>query len=213
MSELTLEQRVFRNEAYREIQNVMGKYVFYRMYDMLEETTRLFSSRPDTTVEMPWGIYQGSDAAWRCFVADHSTSPEEHVGSMTIHDVCTPVIEIAGDCKTAKAVWISPGLATAHGPAGKKGLWAWLRYGCDFIYEDGVWHIWHMHKYGLFTVPTDKSWTDEDPMAFMRAGNAPPPPPPKRSNDAPPSGHYGYQRTGNLDHALLPPEPYDTFEP
>ena len=58
MSELTLEQRVFRNEAYRDIQNVMGKYVFYRMYDMLEETARLFSSRPDTTVEMPWGVYK-----------------------------------------------------------------------------------------------------------------------------------------------------------
>ena len=211
MSPLTLEQRVFRNESYREIQNLMGKYVFFRMYDMLEETTALFSTRPDTCVEMPWGIYTGCDAAYRCFVSDHNPSPEEHIGSMTIHDICTPVIEIAADGQTAKAVWISPGLATAHTPSGKKGLWAWLRYGCDFIYESGVWRIWHMHKYGLFTVPTDKSWTDDDPMAFLRSGDGPPPPPPQRSNDAPPSGHYGYRRDAALDRSLLPPEPYDTF--
>lgn len=211
MSALTLEQRVFRNEAYREIQNVMGKYVFFRMYDMLEETTALFSRREDTSIEMPWGVYIGSDAADRCFVADHNAPPEEHLGSMTIHDVCTPVIEIAADCQTARAVWISPGLATAHGPEGKKGLWAWLRYGCDFILEDGVWRIWHMRKCGLFTVPTDKDWTDDDPMSFMRAGTASPPPPPKRSNDAPPTGRFGYRKDGNLDRALLPPEPYETF--
>lgn len=211
MNGLTLEQRVLRNESYREIQNVMGRYVFYRMYGMMEETTALFSKRTDTLIEMPWGVYNGGDAAARCFIADHQDSLEEHIGAMTIHDVCTPVIEIAEDCQTAKAVWLSPGLATAHGPQGKKGLWAWLRYGCDFICEDGQWRIWHMRKYGLFTVPTDKSWTDEDPMAFMRQGDGPPPQPPVRSSDAPPSGRYGYQTTAALDRALLPPEPYRTF--
>lgn len=212
MNEITLEQRVFRNEAYRDIQNVMGRYVFFRMYGMLEETVKLFSARDDTSVEMPWGIYTGKDAAMRCFVQDHNDPPEAHVGAMTIHNICTPVIEIAEDCKTAKAVWISPGLATAHTPSGnKKGLWAWLRYGCDFIFEDGVWHIWHMHKYGLFTVPTDKSWTSKDPMSFMREGNVPSPPTPSRSNDLPPSGQYGYRTDACLDHALLPPVPYKTF--
>lgn len=209
MNNRTLEQRVAGNEAYRQIQNIMGRYVFFRMYDMLEETAQLFSKRDDTSVEMPWGIYTGSDAAQRCFVSDHNDPPEAHIGAMTIHNVCTPVIEISEDCQTAKAVWISPGIATAHTPAGKKALWAWLRYSCEFICEDGAWHIWHMHKYGLFTVPTDKSWTDDDPMAFMRSANAPPPPP--RSNDAPPSGRYGYAVDKRLDRYPLPPEPYDTY--
>lgn len=209
--ELSLEQRVFRNEAYREIQNVMGRYVFYRMYDMLEKTVELFSKRSDTSVEMPWGIYTGSDAAQRCFVLDHNDPPEAQLGAMTVHDVCTPVIEIAADLKSAKAVWISPGIATAHTPKGKKGLWAWLRYGCDFIYEDGAWRIWHMHKYALFTVPTDKSWTDDNPMAFMQEGDAPPPPPPARSNDLPPSGRYGYRKDAAPDGVLLPPEPYESL--
>ena len=209
MRELTLEQRVWRNEAYREIQNVMGRYSFYRMYGMLEETVQLFSRRDDTEVEMPWGRYIGCDAAQRCFITDHRETPDARLGSMTIHDICTPVVEIASDGMTAKAVWISPGLATAHTPNGKKGLWAWLRYGCDFICEDGIWRIWHMHKYSLFTVPTNTDWTDPDPMAFMRQGT--PPPPPVYTSDAPPSGRYGYRLDGELEPLPLPPQPYDTF--
>lgn len=208
MKELTLEMRVWCNEAYREIQNIMGRYVFFRMYGLLEKTAALFSTREDASIDMPWGIYQGSDCAHRCFVLDHDESADGQAGSMTIHDVCTPVIEVSGDGRTAKGVWISPGIATAQIPdGGKKGLWAWLRYGCDFIYEDGAWKIWHMHKYGLFTVPTDKSWTDPEPMSFLANGSAAP----LRSNDGPPGGRFGYTPGGALDHFPMPPEPYEQW--
>lgn len=213
--ELTLEQRLARREARDEVQNLMGKYVFYRLGGDVEDAAALFAERDDTEIAMPMGVYIGKDAAHRCFVVDHGTDSAAP-GSMTIHNVSTPVIEVAADGLTAKGVWISPGLATATLPSGKKkGLWAWLRYQCDFICQDGNWKIWHMYKYPLFTVPTDKSWTDEDPMACMREGipdNAPPAPPHKTSADKAPERRYGYDPTAVPELIPEPPLPYDSWE-
>lgn len=213
--ELTIEQRLARREARDEVENLMGKYVFYRMGGDVESAAALFASRDDVEIGMPMGVYTGGDAACRCFVTDHHADATEP-GGMTIHNISTPVIEVAGDGKTARGIWFSPGIATATLPSGKKkGLWAWLRYKCDFILQDGQWKIWHMYKYPLFTVPTDKSWTDDDPMACMREGipaDAPPPPPHKSSADRAPARRYGYDPTAVPELVPVPPLPYDTWD-
>ncbi len=209
---LTLEQRLERQEARSEIQNLMGKYVFYRMGGAVEAAAELFARQADTEIEMPMGIYTGADAAYRCMVLDHREDATV-AGGMTIHNISTPVIEVAGDCKTARGVWISPGIATATLPNGKKkGLWAWLRYQCDFIrQEDGQWKIWHMHKYGLFTVPTDRSWTDDDPMACMQEGASESPAPHKTSADKKPERRYEYNPNALPELLPVPPLPYDSW--
>ena len=33
-----------------------------------------------------------------------------------------------------------------------------MRYGNDFILEDGEWKIWHLHVFGIFMCPVDKNW-------------------------------------------------------
>lgn len=212
--ELTLEKRLARLEARDAVENLMGMYVFYRMGGDVEAAAALFAARDDVEIQMPMGTYTGHDAAQRCFVLDHGPDASAP-GSMTIHNISTPVIEIAGDGKTAKGVWISPGIATATLPNGKKkGLWAWLRYQCDFICQEGTWKIWHMYKYPLFTVPTDKSWTDDDPMACMREGlpdDAPPPPPHKNSADRKPEKRYGYDPSAVPEVVPKPPMPYETW--
>lgn len=216
MSELTTEQRLERVEAYIAISNVMGKYVFHRMNENLPAVTALFTSREDLRVEMPSGIYTGPDAAYRCFEVDHAVDPNADP-ALVIHDINTPVIEIAADCKTAKGIWISPGLATASMPTGKKGLWAWVKYDCDFIREDAGWKIWHMRKYEIFTVPTDKSWADENPMAMMAPPKpadgtaAAPPPKPLRSNDLPAGISTKYNPKKRVPAIPVPPEPFETW--
>lgn len=209
---LTLEQRLERREARDEVENLMGKYVFYRMGGDVQAAAELFANREDTEIEMPMGVYTGADAAGRCFLIDHAAEASA-IGGMTIHNLSTPVIEVAEDCKTAKGVWISPGIATATLPNGKKkGLWAWLRYQCDFLrQDDGQWKIWHMYKYGLFTVPTDRSWTDEDPMACMREGADAPPPPHKNSADRQPERRYGYRPDAVPELLPEPPLPYESW--
>jgi hypothetical protein len=61
----------------------------------------------------------------------------------------TPVIEIAGDGKTAKALWYSPGVnmvgsVMEEGQTSMRGEWRMTKYGVDFVKEDTRWKIWHI---------------------------------------------------------------------
>ena len=64
----------------------------------------------------------------------------------------TPVIEIAGDGKTAKGIWYSPGVnlvgsVIEGGKTSMRGEWRMTKYGVDFMKEDGKWKIWHIRIY------------------------------------------------------------------
>lgn len=66
-----------------------------------------------------------------------------------MHTQETPVIEVAGDGKTAKGIWYSIGLAVRgsvddNGNTSISTGWMWEKYAVDFAYEDGEWKIWHL---------------------------------------------------------------------
>ena len=68
-----------------------------------------------------------------------------------MHTQETPVIEVAGDGKTAKGIWYSIGLAvngnvSADGQASISTGWMWEKYAVDFVKEDGEWRIWHLYS-------------------------------------------------------------------
>jgi hypothetical protein len=66
-----------------------------------------------------------------------------------MHTQETPVIEVAGDGKTAKGIWYSIGLSV-NGQVSENGQtsistgWMWEKYAVDFALEDGKWKIWHL---------------------------------------------------------------------
>jgi hypothetical protein len=66
-----------------------------------------------------------------------------------MHTQETPVIEVAGDGKTAKGLWYSIGIGVRasvknDGTYTKSTEWMWEKYAVDFIKEDGKWKIWHL---------------------------------------------------------------------
>jgi hypothetical protein len=70
-------------------------------------------------------------------------------GEYIMHTQETPVIEVAGDGKTAKGLWYSIGLSIrgqvdSSGKTSVGSGWMWEKYGVDFIKEDGKWKIWHL---------------------------------------------------------------------
>jgi hypothetical protein len=72
---------------------------------------------------------------------------EEYV----MHTQETPVIEVAGDGKTAKGIWYSIGLAvngnvSSDGQTSVSTGWMWEKYAVDFAYEGGKWKIWHLYS-------------------------------------------------------------------
>lgn len=66
-------------------------------------------------------------------------------GSMERHNLMSPLVEVARDGKTAKGMWYCPGVNTQTEADGRIHLdWHYVRYGVDFIQEDGQWRIWHL---------------------------------------------------------------------
>jgi hypothetical protein len=79
------------------------------------------------------------------------------------HDLATPTIVVAGDCKTAKATWTSPGHETKPPKLEDTNVqanWCWGKYAVDFVKEDGIWRIWHFKWFRTFLTPFGTSWTD-----------------------------------------------------
>ncbi|MGU7773516.1 nuclear transport factor 2 family protein [Burkholderia sp. MR1-5-21] len=211
-SRLSLEKRIQRLEAAVEIQNLMSKYQYLHSAYLNERIVELFADRDDLSIDAPFGRYYGRDAARRCFgvLFEKDLTPRDLRGEMVEHTLTTPIIEVAGDAQTAKAVWNSPG-HEAHKFFWVEGspriaFWNWLKYSVDFIRTEAGWRIWHLRVYSTFAADYYKSWVDA----------VPPPEPPLNEGDATydepprPSTSYSTDRVPQL--VPVPPEPYETFE-
>lgn len=138
--------------------------------------------------------------------------PEDRLafGVQILHTLTTPVIEVAGDRETAKAVWLSPGHVTA--PVGGKlqAFWHWDRYAVDFVREAGAWKIWHMFVGKDFSTPYEKSWVETalDPAPGIRLDTAPDFPKPNAPSLIP---YGGYSPFKVARFEPVPPVPYSTF--
>lgn len=83
-------------------------------------------------------------------------------GTMNMHMITTAHVVVAGDGKTGKGIFYSPGFLTEMGSDGKpKSAWDFKRYGVDFVKEDGEWRIWHFAAFTDFVTPPNVPWTDK----------------------------------------------------
>jgi len=209
VTEKSLEERIRRLEDIQEIQNLMGRYEYYHTADMQEETVSLWAKKaPGIRADVPsFGLYRGYEGIKRLYIGAHQALGEEaRIGGMHMHTLTTPVIEVAGDGKTAKAVWISPGHETAKIDGKLQAFWAWLKYGVDFVKEDGEWKFWHLRVYGIFFTPYEKSWVEQSyPPGEL-------PLPDELKPDKSTRYWTSYSPTGKTELIPVPPEPYDTWE-
>ena len=205
-----------RTRALAECQNLMGRYVIRLMTGDLTGCADLWARREDSRVEMAWGVYDGYEGVRACYDKCHVDNLGDMVGILPIHTLTTPVVEVARDGKTARAVWISPGLEShPNEETGRADCnWCWIRYGTDFICEDGIWYIWHMSTYGLFMTDYYKSWGDtaaenkkRNPFGSLDdlAPEAMPSRPPVHPD-------WTYSVDERIDPNPVPPEAYDTWD-
>ncbi|WP_405970534.1 nuclear transport factor 2 family protein [Streptomyces sp. NBC_00988] len=212
----TVEQRLAKLEAVHQIQNLMGRYSFWHTANMHRECLELFAMKtPDVRAEMVWGVYEGPGSIDRLYPGFHTWTDGDAKGKMHMHTITTPVIEVADDLRTAKGVWVSPGHETLSFSLGSNeppddAFWAWCKYGCDFILEDGVWKIWHLHVYPIFMSPYGTSWveaaTQEQPDVQL---------PPEYLPDREPTGTAElsrYHPDRPYVNVPAPPDPYPTFD-
>ncbi|MFT3905274.1 MAG: nuclear transport factor 2 family protein [Steroidobacteraceae bacterium] len=152
-----LRLQLERERAVNEVSNLMSTYTYLQFSDLQNETANLYALKtPGVSVELPsGGAMVGGDHV-KAFYAQSqkSTKPD---GQFRLHPMQTPVIVVAGDGKTAKGVFLS--LGAGANSIDDEGVWAWVRYGVDFIKEDGVWKIWHLHGFPILSTSYSKSWT------------------------------------------------------
>ena len=213
MSQEEMSLQFDRVSAAIACENLADEISYLYTANKMVQLAGLFAERDDTKILMPYGVYTGKDAAKRCFVDDlvdmddpDPARAEELKGRMVINDFCSPVVEVAGDCKTARGVWVSPGLE-AHPNADRsnaQGYWSWCRFAADFILEDGKWKLWHLCKYMYFASEYEKNWAESPKFIFTPA---------HLSADAPAPEQYYYSVDAVFpDSEPEPPLPYATWD-
>jgi hypothetical protein len=162
-----LTQAVQRLSAQQEIQNLMGTYTVNHVPRNMHDHVALFAMEmDDVSVEVgDRGVYVGPEAVRTLFDRQFRMEPK---GNLLIHYLCTPMIEVAGDGRSARGVWRSPGieavvLAGADRPT---PLWSFGAYAVDFIHLQGRWKIWHLHWMRTIKCRFDAGWVDDLSMAF-----------------------------------------------
>jgi hypothetical protein len=163
-----------RAQAIWEVQNVMSKHAYYKQINQhCEEMADIWvkeNGPNDKTAT--WTSQYGVEVGIAQIKLNYCTAciddmkkkleeiskiypaienKPENIGTgymYFMHTNLLPVIEIAGDGKTAKGLWYSIGLnvrpaIAADGKATISTHWAPEKYAVDFIKENGKWKIWH----------------------------------------------------------------------
>jgi hypothetical protein len=204
----SFKHEIVRLQSVNEIQNLFNRLDYYHSTSKANEAFELFALKsPDVSGEVAWtGVYIGKESLSN-LIKGVEGGNDPRPGALGLHCRTTAVIEVAGDNKTAKALWLSPGLET--GPfAGKKleATWCWCKYGVDFIKEDGKWKIWHLHTYPIFKVDYYTSWVDNKIRIIPREL------PDNLKSDKPTTYLYEYTPEDVYENIPAPPEPYETWD-
>lgn len=215
-----LELENARVRAARECENIMNRYSYKLLFGQVEECLDLFALKtPGVRVSIgPFGIWEGSESVKRCYLEFHPFLTYGKIGGsvrspgMLMADSNgEAIVEVAGDGKTAKGLWIVVGADTAGKAEGKlRGYWCWSKRAADFIKEDdGKWKIWHYGVYGIFHTPYVKDWVESEPDPM---GGLPPHVPKEYGPDKPPTYWWNYSIDKSIEYIPRAPEPYYTWE-
>ena len=181
---MTSEQNIQRALDILEIQNVTSLHEYYHNALMHCEELRDIWARK--TPGIMWtnntDKYIGEKSVYKFYCDGVKNMPT--IGALWYHMLTTPVVEVSGDGKTAKAIYMSFGNVSGAMGSDPKGAAQWTqeKYGFDMVKEDGRWKIWHLRTYVDFYSPFEKSWLE--PGANIAAPTSGPP----QGAGAPPAG-------------------------
>ncbi len=157
------------------VENVFAQYMYlhnaFRDADIID----LWVAKDTPGIRAQYsnnGIY----TTWDSVTYYHRDRPAPK-GKLVLHFLTTPMIEVAEDGNTAKGLWIASGIESgltdpevakkapeymydAQTVDGKR-VWqhiVYLKYGIDFLKQDGKWKIWHFHCFEVARSPFSLGW-------------------------------------------------------
>lgn len=201
-----LEHRTLRLEAYREIQNLMGRFLIYCNFRQMDKALGLMAlEEKDVSVEVADdGLFTGKAAVEAA--AEHYLGRPLAEGELQDIHLASPIIEVAADAVTARAQWVCPGIGALPRPAGEpQPIWNWGIIGADFICTNGEWKIWHVHWYRLMKCDYELGWVRD--VSMENRPNAP-----RHPLAGPTTYHNPYTPLSIRECIPAVPEPYDTWD-
>lgn len=173
IAELRQSAQASRDRA--AVENLFSRYMYLHNAFRDTDIIPLWAKKGTPGVRSQYsnlGVYTD----WDKIMSYHQGRPHP-AGKLLFHYVTTPVIEVAGDGQTAKGLWIVNGLESGLvAPEYAKNMPAWmfekemvqgkkvwmhnvyLKYGVDFIKQDGKWKIWHFHCFEIARAPYGMGW-------------------------------------------------------
>jgi hypothetical protein len=159
-----------------EVENLFSRYMYLHNAFHDPEIIPLWVRKGTSGVRAQYsnnGVY----TSWDNIMAYHAQRPSPK-GKLTFHYVTTPLIEVAADGKTAKGLWVMSGVesgvtdleAAKQAPdfmfekdvlVDGKRVWmhtVLVKYGVDFLKQDGQWKIWHFHCFEIARSPHGIGW-------------------------------------------------------
>jgi hypothetical protein len=157
---MSTKARIQRIEDYLEISNLQGRYNHYLQTGQLrEKTPELFAlDHPDVKAEMAdSGLWEGRDGVLQLFQRLGGKYSIE--GSLMLHMLMTPVIEVDEDGARARGMWNSLGANTVIGDDGElQAIWQAGKYDIVFCRVDGRWRYLDFRWYVIFRTPYEEGW-------------------------------------------------------
>lgn len=189
-----------------EIANLQGRYMYFIQSHCYEEILALFAADdPAVSVEIAEsGIYEGIDKIRTLFV-DMFKPLFMAPGSLPIHLLTTPVIEIGADGQTARGMWQTLGCNSFPSKDGLVATWQQGKYDNSFIREHGQWRFKQFRWLCNFRTPHNKGWVEQpmvrvDPLNYE---NFPDAMRPTRMGER----HDAYDPAAVMAFGPLPPQP------
>ena len=141
MTQQELEAKIRRLEDYRDICNLQGRYNHYMLSGRFDKILDMFAKKDSNVIiELAdSGEYRGIEGVKKVFNILHEKYG--FPGSLGLHMLMTPVVEVSKDGKTARGMWHSFGCNTIKDGNRVSAMWQAGKYDITFVKEDGKWMI------------------------------------------------------------------------
>jgi hypothetical protein len=201
-----MEDLVRALHATKEIANLQGRYLYYIQAHDYDRVLSLFAlDDPEVSAEISsTGVYVGAKKV-RALFLDLIKPLFTSAGSLPIHMLTTPVIEISPDGQSATGMWQTLGCNAFPTEDGLVATWQQGKYDNEFVCRDGRWFFRRFRWLCNFRTPFDEGWvrrpmTMVEPLDLSHL--------PERCHPSRPSDPYpGYDPSRLMDFGPLPPEP------
>ena len=170
-----LDQRTQAGEDRAAVENLFSQYMYLHNAFRDTEIIDLWVKKGTPGVRAQYsnnGVYTN----WETITFYHSNRPAPK-GKLIVHYTTTPMIQVASDGKTAKGLWVVSGVESGltdpeiakhtpeylYDPGQVEGKRVWqhqvlVKYGVDFLKQDGKWKIWHFHCFEICRSPLKLGW-------------------------------------------------------